>query len=81
MLNKVPKPVQPKIKEALHESGWPRASVLKAYDSCVRRFEGKYPGAMECLEKDKESMLAFYDFPAPHWQHIWTTNPSRVGVR
>ena len=30
---------------------------------------------MECLVKDKESLLAFYDFPAVHWQHIRTTNP------
>jgi len=41
----------------------------------VRRFEAKYPKATECLMKDKDAMLAFYDFPAVHWQHIRTTNP------
>jgi transposase-like protein len=77
VLNKVPKPMQPKIKEALHDI-WmaeTRDGAHKAFDGCVKRFEGKYPGAMKCLEKDKESMLAFYDFPAKHWQHIRTTNP------
>ena len=52
-----------------------RESAYKAFDRCVRRFEAKYPKAMECLVKDKESLLAFYDFPAAHWQHIRTTNP------
>ena len=52
-----------------------REDAYKAFDSCVKRFEAKYPKAMECLVKDKESLLAFYDFPAAHWQHIRTTNP------
>ena len=72
VLNKVPKSVQPKVKAALHEI-WmaeTRESAYKAFDRCVRRFEAKYPKAMECLVKDKESLLAFYDFPAAHWQHI-----------
>lgn len=77
VLNKVPKAVQPKVKEALHDI-WmaeTQAAAHKAFDSCVKRFEGKYAKAMECLAKDKESMLSFYDFPAEHWQHIRTTNP------
>lgn len=44
------------------------------YDHCLERFRAKYPKAMICLEKDRESMLAFYDFPAENWQHIRTTN-------
>lgn len=77
VLNKVPKAVQPKIKEALHDI-WmaeTRQDAYKAFDSCVKRFDDKYPGAMNCLVKDKDSMLAFYDFPAVHWQHIRTSNP------
>jgi len=69
--------MQPKIKEALHDI-WmaeTRQNAYKAFDSCVKRFDDKYPGAMSCLVKDKESMLAFYDFPAVHWQHIRTSNP------
>jgi len=77
VLNKVPKAMQPKIKEALHDI-WmadTRQNAHKAFKSCINRFEDKYPGAMKCLEKDKDSMLAFYDFPAVHWQHIRTSNP------
>ena len=77
VLNKVPKSVQPKIKEALHDiwQAETRASAYKAFDSTIRRFDAKYPGAMQCLAKDKDSLLAFYNFPAMHWQHIRTTNP------
>lgn len=77
VLNKVPKALQPKLKAALHDI-WmaeTRQAARKAFDDCVRRFEAKYPKAMACLQKDKEAMLAFYDFPATHWQHIRTTNP------
>lgn len=77
VLNKVPKSIQPKVKEALHDI-WmaeTRQNAHKTFDSCVKRFEDKYPGAMTCLVKDKDSMLAFYDFPAVHWQHIRTSNP------
>ena len=52
-----------------------RQGAYKAFDDCVKRFDAKYPGAMNCLVKDKETLLAFYDFPAVHWQHIRTTNP------
>ena len=77
VLNKVPKAVQPKVKEALHDiwQAETRDSAYKAFDNTLKRFEAKYARAMECLKKDKENMLAFYDFPAEHWQHIRTTNP------
>lgn len=77
ILNKLPKSVQPKVKEALHDI-WmaeTRDNAYKAFDSTVKRFGDKYPGAMNCLIKDKEQMLAFYDYPAVHWQHIRTSNP------
>lgn len=77
VLNKLPKSVQPKVKEALHDI-WmaeTRENAYKAFDSTVKRFGEKYPGAMKCLVKDKEQMLAFYDYPAIHWQHIRTSNP------
>ena len=77
VLNKLPKSVQPKAKEALHQI-WmaeTREEAYKAFDRTVKRFGDKYTKAMDCLEKDKEQMLAFYDFPAVHWQHIRTSNP------
>lgn len=77
VLNKVPKAVQPKIKEALQDI-WmaeTRETAYQAYETCVARFAAKYPKAMECLSKDQDSLLAFYDFPAEHWTHLRTTNP------
>ena len=41
----------------------------------MRDHRAKYPKAVECLLKDREELLAFYDFPAEHWQHLRTTNP------
>ena len=77
VLNKLPKSVQPKVKAALHEI-WmasTRKEACKAFDNTVELFAPKYPKAMECLSKDREELLAFYDFPAEHWIHIRTTNP------
>ncbi len=38
-------------------------------------YEATYPKAADCLAKDREALLAFYDFPAEHWIHLRTTNP------
>jgi hypothetical protein len=64
-------------KPALHEI-WQadsRAAAEKAFDRFVATYEAKYPKAVGCLVKDRAELLAFYDFPAVHWQHIRTTNP------
>jgi len=77
VLNYLPKAVQPKAKKALQEI-WmaeDRASAEKAFDHFVKMYQAKYPKAVACLEKDREALLAFYDFPAEHWVHIRTTNP------
>lgn len=77
VLDKLPKSVQPKVKSALHEIylAETRDSAHKAFDSTLRRFRDKYPKAMENLERDRDELLAFYDFPAIHWIHLRTTNP------
>lgn len=77
VLNKVPKTMQPKIKQGLHQI-WMAATkkdAEKAFDNMLECFEPKYPKAMECLRKDRTELLAFYNFPAEHWVHIRTTNP------
>lgn len=77
VLNKLPKSMQPKVKASLHEI-WmasTREDAYKAFDNAIALYSAKYPKAMECLAKDKEELLAFYDFPAEHWIHIRTTNP------
>jgi len=77
VLNKLPKSVQPKVKADLHDI-WmaeTRFDAHKAFDRTLKRFEAKYPKAMACLAKDRDELLAFYDYPAEHWVHIRTTNP------
>jgi putative transposase len=77
VLNKLPKSVQPKAKQALHEI-WmapTKEEAYKAFGAAISTYSAKYPKAMQCLGKDKDQMLAFYDFPATHWQHIRTSNP------
>jgi len=77
VLDKMPKCVQPKAKSMLHAI-WKaptRSEGDKAFDAFVEMFEAKYPKAAACLNKDREVLLTFYDFPAEHWAHIRTTNP------
>lgn len=52
-----------------------KKNALKAYDLFVETFGKKYPKAVECLEKDKDDLFRFYDYPAEHWAHIRTSNP------
>jgi len=47
----------------------------KHFDDFIKIYGAKYPKAAECLKKDREALLTFYDFPAEHWKHIRTTNP------
>ncbi len=77
ILNKLPKSSQKKAKEALHDI-WmaeTRQGAQEAFEAFLDTYTDKYPKAAECLRKDRETLLAFYDFPAAHWQHIRTTNP------
>jgi putative transposase len=77
VLNKLPKSVQPKAKADLKEIWMAegRAHAEKAFDRFLARYEAKYDKAAACLAKDREALLAFYDFPAEHWKHIRTSNP------
>lgn len=77
VLNALPKSVQPKAKRALHEiwQAETRAQAEKAFDLFIKTYEPKYPKATVCLQKDREALLSFYDFPAKHWQSLRTTNP------
>ncbi len=77
VLNKFPKSLQSKVKDDLH-SIWmaeSREDANKAFALFLDKYEKKYSTATKCLEKDREELLAFYDFPAEHWKHIRTTNP------
>jgi transposase-like protein len=76
VLNKLPKSQQPKAKRALQEI-WmaeTKQDALVAFDAFVGTWGVKYDKAVECLIKDRDALLAFYDFPAEHWKHLRTTN-------
>ena len=77
VLNKLPKHLQAKAKSGLHQI-WmaeTREDAHHAFATFVEVYEPKYPKAAQCLAKDKDSLLSFYDFPAEHWHHIRTSNP------
>ena len=77
VLNCLPKSGQAKAKQRLHDI-WQaenRAEAEKAFELFITTYEPKYPKATTCLQKDREELMAFYDFPAPHWQSIRTSNP------
>lgn len=77
VLNALPKSVQPKAKQALHEiwQAETKADANRAFEVFLTTYEAKYPKATACLEKDREALLTFYAFPAAHWQSLRTTNP------
>ena len=79
VLNKVPLSVQANMKPDLREIyGAPtRAAAEMAIDVFAEKYGAKYDKAVDCLTKDRETLLAFYDFPAEHWDHLRTSNPDR----
>ncbi len=77
VLNCLPKASQPKAKQCLHNI-WQAETKMdaeKAFDLFIKTYEPKYPKAALCLHKDHDELMAFYDFPAQHWQSIRTSNP------
>ena len=77
VLNKMPKSLQAKAKSILQDI-WMAETHEKAneaFDLFIETFEAKYSKAVECLTKDRDVLLTFYDFPAEHWVHLRTTNP------
>jgi transposase-like protein len=77
VLNVLPKSLQGRAKAGLHEI-WmapTRAEAVAAFDSFLKTYGAKYPKATEKLTRDRDALLAFYDFPAEHWIHVRTTNP------
>jgi putative transposase len=67
----------PRPSTRCRRSGWAetKKDALSAFDAFVETYQVKYERAAECLTKDRDTLLAFYDFPAEHWKHLRTTNP------
>ena len=77
VLNCLPKTAHVNAKQALH-SIWQaetKENAEKAFDLFIETYDPKYPKATLCLLKDHEELMAFFDFPAQHWQSIRTSNP------
>jgi len=77
VLNRMPNGVHGKAKGMLHQI-WmaeTRAEATRAFDLFLDTFGLKHPGACDCLAKDRQALLTFYDYPAEHWMHLRTTNP------
>jgi len=77
VLNKLPASLQGKAKQDLHAicEAANRKEAEQALDRFAAKYGAKYDKAVVCLSKDRESLLAFYDFPAEHWKHVRTSNP------
>lgn len=76
ILGKLPKALHGKAKGMLHQVylAENHKAARRAAQRFCSMFGDKYPKATKCLSQDLESLLAFYDFPAAHWQHIRSTN-------
>jgi transposase-like protein len=77
VLNKLPKSLQVTAKAKLHQI-WQapeKDEAQRHFDDFINVYGAKYPKAAQCLQKDHQVLLTFYDFPAEHWRHIRTTNP------
>jgi transposase-like protein len=77
VLNRLPKSVQPKAKQALQDiwQAETKATAEQAFDVFLTTYELKYPKAATCLQKDRDELLTFFQFPAEHWPSLRTTNP------
>jgi putative transposase len=77
VLNKVPKSVQPSMKADLREvrDAPDRATAEAAIAAFAEKYGAQYPKAVACLTRDRGALLAFFDFPAEHWDHLRTANP------
>ncbi len=77
VLNCLPGNSQPKAKKALHDiwQAETKKDAGKAFDLFIKIYEPKFPKATLCMQKDREELMAFFDFPAQHWQSIRTSNP------
>lgn len=77
VLDKLPKRLQPKAKELLHEMmrAESKTSAEKERDEFAKLHQEKYPKAVDCLTKNWKELTAYFDFPGAHWLHLRTTNP------
>src|SRR5215203_5407545 len=73
----LPKVVQGGARKALAEirDAPDRDHARRAIEALVRDYGVKWPKAVAKVTDDADELLAFFDFPAEHWQHLKTSNP------
>lgn len=64
--------IKPELKAIFYQSSRQEADIELA--SFSDKYRTIYPSAIECLHRDLEASLAFYDFPKQHWRTIRTSN-------
>ena len=77
VLDKLPKSLQPNAHKDLREI-WlspDRGAAEAAMTTFAEKYAPKYDKAVECLIKDRQTLLTFFDLPADHWDHLRTSNP------
>ena len=77
ILDKMPKRIQVEAKALIHEMYLSPTleTAEEAKEEFIKKYQAKYPKAVECLEKDEDVLFTFYEFPAEHWLHLRTSNP------
>ncbi|QKW40656.1 IS256 family transposase [Actinomadura sp. NAK00032] len=77
VLGTLPKSAHPGAKKHLTEiwNAEDKAHALHAVTELEAAYGVKYPKAVAKIRDDLDELLAFYDYPAEHWQHLRTTNP------
>jgi transposase-like protein len=77
VLDKLPKRLQPKAKRILRSimNADSKDDAEEGIAEFRKEFSPKHQRAVDCLVKDQDALLAFFDFPAEHWLHLRTTNP------
>lgn len=77
VLDNMSKSTQAQAKADLHKI-WmaeTRADAEKAFGTFLKKYQAKYEEVCDCLRKDRDVLLTFYNFPAEHGKHLWTSNP------
>lgn len=76
VLNHFPKSMQPSVSSDLRDihHAETRSAALTAIGIFEEKYGAKYDRGVTCLTKDTEAMLAFFDFPAEHWDHLRTSD-------
>jgi len=83
VLNCFPKQMAPGVKSDLNDiqHAETRADAETALITFSEKYGVKYAKGVACLIKDKEEILAFFDFPADHWGHLRTSPTAATSLR